>query len=85
VLANNPANANTNGFKSQHAFYHRFNEWLQPEAATPMNLAVNQYGVLGGARLDLSHGNLIPPPESLLLRRARYLCATGCAKVANRD
>jgi flagellar basal-body rod protein FlgF len=58
VLANNLANANTNGFKSQHAFYRTFNEWLQPEAETPMNLAVNQYGVLGGTRLDLSQGNL---------------------------
>ena len=58
VLANNLANANTNGFKAQSTFYRSFSDWLAPTADTAMNLAVNQYGVLGGTRLDLSQGTL---------------------------
>ena len=56
VVANNLANASTNGFKAQHTFYRSFSEWLQTTPNNPMNLAVNQYGVLGGTRLDLSQG-----------------------------
>jgi flagellar basal-body rod protein FlgF len=59
VVANNLANASTNGFKSQHVFYRSFSEWLQPEAPTAMNQAVNRFGVLGGTRLDLSQGNVV--------------------------
>src|SRR5271163_4010326 len=59
VVANNLANASTNGFKAQHAFYRSFSEWLEPSPDTPMNLAVNQYGVLGGTRLDLSQGTAL--------------------------
>jgi flagellar basal-body rod protein FlgF len=58
VLANNLANANTTGFKSQQTFYRSFAEWMEPEGQSAMNLAVNQYGVLGGTRLDLSQGTL---------------------------
>jgi flagellar basal-body rod protein FlgF/flagellar basal-body rod protein FlgG len=60
VLANNLANVSTTGFKAQQAFYRSFSEWLEPIPDTAMNLAVNQYGVLGGTRLDLSQGTLQP-------------------------
>jgi flagellar basal-body rod protein FlgF len=60
VIANNLANANTVGFKAQHEFYRSFSAWLRPSLTTPINQAVNQYGVLGGARLDLSAGSLEP-------------------------
>lgn len=59
VVANNLANASTNGFKAQHTFYRSFSEWLQTTPNNPMNLAVNQYGVLGGTRLDLSQGTAL--------------------------
>lgn len=59
VLANNLANANSTGFKSQETFYRSFAEWMEPsDGQSAMNLAVNQYGVLGGTRLDLSQGTL---------------------------
>jgi len=57
VLANNLANANSTGFKAQETFYRSFAAWIEPEGQSAMNLAVNQYGVLGGTRLDLSAGN----------------------------
>jgi len=60
VIANNLANASTSGFKSQREFYRSFSAWLQPSLTTPINQAVNQFGVLGGARLDLSQGTVEP-------------------------
>jgi flagellar basal-body rod protein FlgF len=60
LVANNLANANTVGFKAQHEFYRSFAAWLQPSLSTPINDAVNHYGVLGGARLDLSPSSLEP-------------------------
>jgi len=58
LLANNLANANTPGFKAQYAFYRAFPAWLQASLTTPLNQAVNRYGVLGGARVDFSESNL---------------------------
>jgi len=60
LVANNLANVNTAGFKSQHEFYRSFAAWLQPSLTTPINQAVNQFGVLGGSRLDLSQGTIEP-------------------------
>jgi flagellar basal-body rod protein FlgF/flagellar basal-body rod protein FlgG len=60
MLANNVANASTVGFKASHAFYRSFDSWTQPFNATPINQAINHFGVLGGAHLDLSPGNLEP-------------------------
>jgi len=57
VLANNLANAGTIGFKAQHEFYRSFQAGLQRGWATPANLAVNQFGLLGGARVDLQAGS----------------------------
>jgi flagellar basal-body rod protein FlgF len=56
MLANNVANASTVGFKASHAFYRSFDSWTQPFNATPLNQAINHFGVLGGAHLDLSPG-----------------------------
>ena len=58
VVANNLANTNTPGYKAQMAFYRSMPAWLQQSLTTPLNQAVNQFGVLGGAQLDLSSSNL---------------------------
>ena len=60
VVANNLANASTSGFKAQREFYRSFAAWLQPSLSTPINQAVNRFGVLGGSRLDLSQGTVEP-------------------------
>ena len=60
VIANNLANASTSGFKAQHEFYRSFDAWLQPSLTTPINQAVNRFGILGGSRLDLSQGTVEP-------------------------
>lgn len=64
VVANNLANISTTGFKAQHEFYRSFSSWLQPSLTTPINQAVNQFGVLGGASLDLSQSTLAPTGNS---------------------
>jgi flagellar basal-body rod protein FlgF len=58
LLANNLANTSTPGYKAQYAFYRGLPAWLQTSLTTPMNTAVNRFGVLGGAHLDLAAGNL---------------------------
>lgn len=60
VVANNLANSSTTGYKAQHEFYRSLPAWLQPSLTSPINSAVNHYGVLGGASLDLSPGSLQP-------------------------
>src|SRR3974390_783342 len=58
LLANNLANANTPGYKAQFAFYRSLPVWLQASLTTPLNQAVNRYGILGGSRVDFSESNL---------------------------
>src|SRR6266851_3125782 len=58
VVANNLANANTTGFKAQHEFYRSFSAWLQPSLTTPLNQAINQFGILGGSKMDLTQGTI---------------------------
>jgi flagellar basal-body rod protein FlgF len=66
LVANNLANANTTGFKSQKEFYRSFAASLSGTPfATPasgvteaLNQSIHQFGVLGGSRFDLSQGTL---------------------------
>ena len=65
LIANNLANANTTGFKSQKEFYRSFLVSLSGNPSSPapgitqvLNRSVNQMGVLGGSNLDLSQGTL---------------------------
>jgi flagellar basal-body rod protein FlgF/flagellar basal-body rod protein FlgG len=62
------------GFKAQHEFYRTLSAWLQPSLTTPINQAVNQYGVLGGASLDLSQGSFAPTgnPTDLALQNSGF-------------
>ena len=58
LLANNLANTSTPGYKAQFAFYRSLPAWLQASLSTPLNEAVNRYGVLGGAGIDFTASNL---------------------------
>jgi flagellar basal-body rod protein FlgF/flagellar basal-body rod protein FlgG len=66
VVANNLANVNTTGFKSQRTFYGAYSAALTPEAPAPAMMTVSQavqraashFGLLGGTRLDLAQGNV---------------------------
>jgi flagellar basal-body rod protein FlgF len=50
--ASNLANASTNGFKAQAPFYLQLTAAGGGATLTPLNWAVNQFGLLGGARVD---------------------------------
>jgi len=58
LLANNLANVNTAGYKAQKEFYRAFTASLSDRALSPVNMAINDYGLMGGARVDLSAGAL---------------------------
>ncbi|MGH9406250.1 MAG: flagellar hook-basal body protein [Terriglobia bacterium] len=58
VAANNLANVGTTGYKAQEDFYRTFSATLGNPDAGPLNVAVNNYGVLGGAATNLAAGPL---------------------------
>ena len=58
VVANNLANVNTAGYKGEKEFYRAFSASLTNRRLTPLNQAVNNYGLLGGSSIDFSAGSL---------------------------
>jgi flagellar basal-body rod protein FlgF len=58
VVASNLANASTAGFKSQTPFYRALAAAQLGEILCPPNQAVNQFGILGGSRVDVRSGSL---------------------------
>jgi len=58
VVAGNLANASTSGFKSQTPFYRALAAAQGGEVLSPLNQAVNQFGILGGSRVDVRSGSL---------------------------
>jgi flagellar basal-body rod protein FlgF/flagellar basal-body rod protein FlgG len=58
VAANNLANVNTTGYKAQREFYSSLEASMKRGALSPLNRAVDDFGVLGGAAVDLQNGSL---------------------------
>lgn len=58
VIANNLANVSTTGYRGQREFYSAVTANLTGQALTPLNRAINDFGVLGGSNLDLRQGSL---------------------------
>jgi len=61
LVANNLANANTVGYKGQEEFYRAFSASLNNTRLTRLtseNQAINDFAIIGGARIDLSAGSL---------------------------
>jgi flagellar basal-body rod protein FlgF len=69
MLANNLANTNTDGYKAQRQFYSALDASIANAAPnpplTPLNQAMNRYGVVGGQWLDLQEGSLVPTGNKL--------------------
>ena len=57
-VANNLANVNTSGFRAEHTQFKSVLAKATATGSSPLNLAVNSYGVMGGTRLDLRAGTL---------------------------
>jgi len=65
LVANNLANLGTAGYRGQHS---TFRSLLTGSGAVPWNVvnaAVNNFGVLGGSRVDLSSGSLVSTGDPL--------------------
>lgn len=58
VAANNLANAETAGFRAHRPFYRSLVAQLGRRPLAPLNQAINNFGVLGGAAVDLQQGLL---------------------------
>ena len=62
VTANNLANVNTTGYKSENKFYSALTASLSQTSAAmgPVNQAINRFGILGGDFLNLGQGSMVP-------------------------
>jgi flagellar basal-body rod protein FlgF len=57
VLAGNLANASTSGYKGQSSFYMALSAAQGGEVLSPLNQAINKFGILGGSQVDLRSGS----------------------------
>jgi len=58
TVANNLANSSTPGYRAHKDLFSSILASASGLALTPVNQAINNYGILGGNRLDLSQANL---------------------------
>jgi flagellar basal-body rod protein FlgF len=58
VVANNLANTSTSGYRNQHSIFRSLLATAGGHAVSNLNRATNDYGILGGSRLDLAQGGL---------------------------
>jgi flagellar basal-body rod protein FlgF len=58
LTAANLSNVSTPGYKSQLEFYRSLEASMANHHLTPLNQAVNDYGVLGGSALDMRTGEM---------------------------
>lgn len=65
LVANNLANLGTAGYRGQQATFRSLIAGGGTVAWNPLNAAVNDFGVLGGSRIDRSSGNLVPTGNPL--------------------
>ena len=59
LIASNLANLSTTGFRGQQATFRSLLAGNPQVAWNPLNAAINNFGVLGGSRVDLAPGSLI--------------------------
>jgi flagellar basal-body rod protein FlgF len=58
TAANNLANSNTNGFRAQQDYFRGVMATMSGTSDSELDTAVNQFGILGGSRLDLGQGQI---------------------------
>jgi flagellar basal-body rod protein FlgF len=58
IVANNLANITTNGYRAHDTTFRSLLAGTSRASGNPLNRAVNDFGVLGGSRIDLRAGNL---------------------------
>jgi flagellar basal-body rod protein FlgF/flagellar basal-body rod protein FlgG len=65
LAANNLANLKTTGYKAHREFYSSLVAQWGASVLSPLNRAINNFGVLGGATVDLRPGSLEPTGNDL--------------------
>jgi flagellar basal-body rod protein FlgF len=65
LVAHNLANLSTTGYKGQQSTFQSLLAGYGSVSVNPLNLAVNNFGVLSGSRLDLAPGSLTPTGNPL--------------------
>lgn len=65
LVAHNLANLATTGYRGQETTFRSLLAGAGAVHASALNAAVNDFGVLGGSRLDLTSGSLVPTGNSL--------------------
>lgn len=58
IAAHNLANVNTTGFRGEQTTFQSLIALARPTPPNPLNVTINNYGVLEGTHLDLSVGHL---------------------------
>jgi len=58
VVANNLANTSTTGYRTEHSVFRSLLATAGGHPVSNLNRATNNYGILGGSRLDLGQGGL---------------------------
>jgi len=65
LVAHNLANLSTTGYRGQQTTFRSLLADSGAVSANPLNVAVNNFGVLSGSRLDLASGSLAPTGNPL--------------------
>jgi flagellar basal-body rod protein FlgF len=65
LVAHNLANLSTTGYRGQQTTFRSLLAGRGAVSTNPLNIAVNNYGVLSGSRLDLTSGSLAPTGNPL--------------------
>jgi len=58
LLANNVANSNTGGYRAQHPTFRSVLAASRGALLTPLNSAINDFGILSGSHSDLTPGSM---------------------------
>jgi flagellar basal-body rod protein FlgF len=65
LVAHNLANVTTTGYRGQEATFRSLLTGNGEVRGNPLNVAVNNFGVLNGSRLDLASGSMVPTGNPL--------------------
>ena len=65
LVAHNLANLSTTGYRGEQTTFRSLLAGEGAAGASPMNAAINNFGVLSGSRLDLTSGSLAPTGNPL--------------------
>jgi flagellar basal-body rod protein FlgF len=58
VVANNLANASTPGYRAEHNIFRSLLASASGHLTSNLNVAINDFGILGGNQMDMTQGNL---------------------------